>query len=325
MMVNGRHPENPFAGELEARHLQDDRERLDHENPADDQQKKLLLGANGDHPEHPADRERAGIAHENAGWIGVKPKEPHASPHERHAKHGQLARLRVIGNLQVFGDADMPCRIGDERIGKSCGDRATSRQSIETVGEVHRVGGSHDHQGEEEEGEHAEILNERAFIEWHKEFFRLDLQRGAQHKKRGHNPRQRKLREQFHPPRQTVGFLLRHFDIVVDESDDTQPKHGEEGEPDKRVIGPRPKQRGRRHGPEDQDAAHRGRAALAAVQLGQFVHLFLGANRLADFQPDQFSDHPVSENQAEQERGHRGANRTERDVSKHVGSVDLLA
>src|SRR6185437_9157494 len=65
MMVQRRHAEDAPAGQLEARHLDDDRHRLEDEEPADDGEHDLVLGDDADRADGAADREGAGVAHED--------------------------------------------------------------------------------------------------------------------------------------------------------------------------------------------------------------------------------------------------------------------
>src|ERR1700730_7278819 len=58
MMVQRRHPQNAFPGELERGDLHDPRDRLQHEQSADHRQHDLVLDRNRDRAEHTAERER---------------------------------------------------------------------------------------------------------------------------------------------------------------------------------------------------------------------------------------------------------------------------
>src|SRR5436190_20084652 len=67
MVVDGRHAEHALAGELERDHLHDHRHCLEHEQSAHDAEHDLVLGRDRDCPQHAAERERAGITHEDRG------------------------------------------------------------------------------------------------------------------------------------------------------------------------------------------------------------------------------------------------------------------
>src|SRR5579863_5816027 len=67
MMVDRRHLEDALAGELERHHLDDHRHRLEHEQAADHGENDLVLGGHRDGADHAAERQRAGVAHEDRG------------------------------------------------------------------------------------------------------------------------------------------------------------------------------------------------------------------------------------------------------------------
>src|SRR6202166_2151383 len=62
MVMDRRHPEDAFAGELERYHLHDHRDRFQHEQAADHRQHDLVLDRDSDRAEHAAGRERTGGA-----------------------------------------------------------------------------------------------------------------------------------------------------------------------------------------------------------------------------------------------------------------------
>src|SRR6266540_3093599 len=78
VMVQRRHAENALAGKLERDHLHDHRHRFEHEQAADDRQHDLVLGGDRDRSEQSAERQRAGVAHENRGRRRVEPEEAQA-------------------------------------------------------------------------------------------------------------------------------------------------------------------------------------------------------------------------------------------------------
>ena len=48
------------------------------------------------------------------------------------------------------------------------------------------------------------------------------------------------LEEQFQPAADAVGFFLRDFQVIVDETERAEIDHAEESEPDETIIRPRP-------------------------------------------------------------------------------------
>src|SRR5271170_2887261 len=75
MMMDRRHLEHAFTGELVRHHLHDDRHRFEHEQAADDGKHDLMLGGDGDRADHAAERQRAGIAHEDRSRRRVEPEK----------------------------------------------------------------------------------------------------------------------------------------------------------------------------------------------------------------------------------------------------------
>ena len=108
VMMDRRHAEDALAGELERGHLQDHRDRLDHEDAAHDEQHDLLRTITAIDAERGAERERADVAHEHLRGIGVEPQEAEARADQRRAEDQQLAGA---GHAGCRGTARRPrCR-----------------------------------------------------------------------------------------------------------------------------------------------------------------------------------------------------------------------
>src|SRR5262245_34807884 len=103
VVMQRRHHEYPPAGELERDHLHDHRNRLQHEQPADDGERDLVLGGDRDRADQPTERQRAGVAHEDRGWRRIEPQEAEAGAEQRAAQDHQLAGTRHEMNLQIVG------------------------------------------------------------------------------------------------------------------------------------------------------------------------------------------------------------------------------
>src|SRR5207237_9629379 len=99
MMMQLQHCENATAGELKTQHLHNDRDGFDYKNATDNGEQKLLLTTNRDHSDHPADGERAGIAHEDFGRMTIEPKESESGADKRSANHGELTGKRIERDL----------------------------------------------------------------------------------------------------------------------------------------------------------------------------------------------------------------------------------
>ena len=72
-------------------HLDDHRNRLEHEQAADDAEHDLVLGHDRDGAEQAAERQRAGVAHEDRRRRRVEPQEAEAGAQDGAAQHRQLA------------------------------------------------------------------------------------------------------------------------------------------------------------------------------------------------------------------------------------------
>src|SRR5580700_7228897 len=99
MMVDRRHLEDALAGELERDHLHDHRHRLEHEQAADHGENDLVLGGDRDGTDHAAERQRAGIAHEDRGRRRVEPEKAQAGAEHRAAQHRKLAGAIITGTM----------------------------------------------------------------------------------------------------------------------------------------------------------------------------------------------------------------------------------
>ena len=110
-----RHLKHPVAGQLERRHLDDDRNGLQHKQTADDHQNQFMLGHDRHCAECCAQRERSGIAHEDHGGWGVEPQKPEPGADHRGAKHGQFADAGDIVNLQISAENGIADHIADQR------------------------------------------------------------------------------------------------------------------------------------------------------------------------------------------------------------------
>src|SRR5688500_3643138 len=74
MVVQRRHAEDPPAGELERGDLDDHRQRLEHEQPAHQDEQQLLLGQHRHRADGAADGQRPDVAHEPFGGMGGEPQ-----------------------------------------------------------------------------------------------------------------------------------------------------------------------------------------------------------------------------------------------------------
>ena len=139
VVVERRHQQDPPPEGLESEDLGGDRERLDHEDPADDDQQHLGLGHHREGADRAAEPERAGVAHEDRGREGVEPEEPDAGPDQAGGEQGQV--------LLLVGDE------ADRGVGEEDDRAAAGGEAVEPVGEVDAVRGPGDDEEDEDEVE----------------------------------------------------------------------------------------------------------------------------------------------------------------------------
>src|SRR3984893_17561113 len=165
VMMDGRHAEHALTRELVREHLYDHRDGFQDEEPADDRKHDLVLGGDRDGADHAAERERAGIAHEDRSRGRVEPEESQPGADHGTAKDGKLASSGNVMNVEVGGEKRMADEIGNEPEAERNDDHGHGRQSVEPVREVHGIPGTDNDETAENEEEPAErddkLLEER--------------------------------------------------------------------------------------------------------------------------------------------------------------------
>src|SRR6267143_1084726 len=149
MVMDGRHPENALAAQLERAHLQNHRNGFQHKNAANEEQQNLLLDDDRDHAERPAQRERPHISHENLRGMRVVPEKAERRANERTAEHRQLADLRDVLNVEVGRPAVVATDVWQHGEGACSDDRTADGKTVQPVGEVDGVGRAYDHNANE--------------------------------------------------------------------------------------------------------------------------------------------------------------------------------
>ena len=131
--------------------------RLEHEQAADDGEHDLVLGGDGDRAEHAAERQRAGVAHEDRRRRRVEPQEAEAGADHRAADDRELAGAGHEMDLQVVGEDRVAGEIGDEAEARRRDHHRHDGEAVEAVGEVDRIAGADDDEGGDRHEEPAEI------------------------------------------------------------------------------------------------------------------------------------------------------------------------
>ena len=130
--------------------MKHDRERLEHEDSADERQEKLLFDDHGHSTYRSPEAERADIPHKNLSRMSVVPEKTDARSDHGSAENGKLADLGHLLQLEIFGEARVSADVS-QHSQSCCGyDRAADREPVQAVGEVHCVARSHDHERHEQ-------------------------------------------------------------------------------------------------------------------------------------------------------------------------------
>src|SRR5690606_36895536 len=93
VMVERSAPKDPPTAEPVGRDLKDHRERLRDQNAPEDEEEELVPKEHGHEPDRPAERKRAGVAHEDLRRMTVEPQEAEARAAQGRAPDGDLARI----------------------------------------------------------------------------------------------------------------------------------------------------------------------------------------------------------------------------------------
>ena len=318
-MVDRRHLEHAFAGELERHHLHDHRHRLQHEQAADDGEHDLVLDRHRHRAEHAAERQRAGVAHEDRGRRRVEPQEAEAGTDHRAAQHRQFAGAGDVMDLQIVGEHQIAGQIRDQPEARRRDHHRHDRQTVQPVGEVDRIAGADDDEGAEQHESPAEI--DHQLLEERKHQRGRDRPLAEMRQRRDGDHRNQRLGQQARAAGKAGVALLGDLQIVVIKADQAEAQRHSEHDPDIRAGRVRPQQGRDQQAGKDHQPAHGGRAFLAD-QMGLRA---VGADRLALALLDaQQVDHRAAEQEDEHQRGDDGAAGAERDVAEDVEKRDLV-
>src|SRR5215831_7677359 len=235
MVVDRRHSKHALPRKLERHHLHDDGYRLEYEQTADHRQHDLVLGGHRNCANHSAKSERAGIAHEYRGRRRVEPKEAQSRPYHRPAQHREFASPGDIVDVEVIGEERVAGKIRDEAEAERDDDDGNDSQSVEAIGQIHRVAGAHDDERTEHNKEPAEWKHE-LLEEWESERRREGLASDGSDDIAGRGGNQR-LEDKAQLPGKAGVSLLRHLEIVVVEANRAEGKGDAEHDPHVAVGG----------------------------------------------------------------------------------------
>ena len=223
-------------------------------------------------------------------------------------------------HAQVLRGVDATEQIAEDRECAGDDDREPGREAIQSVGQIHRIRARRRHKRHEPEidrpGENPRvILEERQLggIRRHAVRQRKHQQIDAQS-----NP-ERHLADQLPARDEPLRLAAYNLQIVVEKSDQSHPEGRHKRDDDVPAVEPRPQQRGHDGRQNDDQAAHRRRAALAVM-----TRRTLGPHDLTDLVLLQLPNDPRSNDEGEQQRGDGRARRAERDVVEEI-EQDVLA
>ena len=119
VVVQRRHEEDALAaGRLERDHLHDHGQGLDDEDAAHDHEHdSFLVTITAIVPSAAAQRERADVAHEHLGRVGVEPEEAEPGADQRAAEDRHLAGARDVRDAAGASRRPVPGDVGDDREG----------------------------------------------------------------------------------------------------------------------------------------------------------------------------------------------------------------
>ena len=245
-------PAEPFDPDLL---LHQDREGHGDEDPAGDDEEELLFEQHGQGADDAAQRQGAHVAHEDLGGIGVVPEKSHAGAEDPRADHRQFAAARQIGELQVSRIDGVSDDVGEHPVhDHRKGDRDDG-QSVQSVGEIHRVGDGHHDEGNEGQIPPAQIedgILDEGKIEFRGDFRRYRGQAGRQ-EDQAEAEAENRLEEQLGGLGQAaVAVPVPDLPVIVDESEQGKPDQREQEDHGEAVEQVAPQQHAGEDGRDDQ-------------------------------------------------------------------------
>ena len=315
MMMDRRHQEHAFSGAFEIEHLNDDRERFDHKQPANNGQNDLVFRGHGNRPQSAAQGQRSGIAHEHSRRRGIEPQKAEPSANKCSRKDEDFPRARHIMQTQIVGEVHTSHDIGNRAQRARRDHHRHDRQPVETVCQVHRIGRADNDDHGEGNKEPPQI--DQQILEHRQR--QLELQLGRMHHRGPDRSDQgnHETQKQAHAAGHTLGIGFRDLGIVIRKPDQPVAESHEHHDPDIGIVEPRPEQGRDQQGGQDQQPAHRRRACLGEMGLGAVV-----TDRLAlTLTPAQHVDQRTSEEHRENQSREKRAARTHGDIAKQVEKI----
>ena len=127
-----------------------------------------MLDGHRDRAEQAAERQRAGVAHENLRGRRIEPEKADAGADQRAADDDEIAGLRHVIDAEIAREEKIADEIGDQPERRGGDHHRHDREAIETVGQIHRIAEGDDDERPEQQKAPAEI-DDIAVDERHRE------------------------------------------------------------------------------------------------------------------------------------------------------------
>ena len=254
--------------------------------------------------------------------MAVVPQESDAGAADRGREHHRLLGAGDEGNVQVSRENLVSHQIGEGGVGQRAEDCAAGRESVLAVGQVHRVGGSDDHDCGE--GERPESGVDRLFEERHHQLAHqhAELRNPAQVPDR--KSRDQELSEQFEFAGNAVAPLVDHLHEIVVEADQRESERAQDQHNRNRIVDLVPENAADEGCADQQHAAHAGSPVLFPVdEFGGDEALQPGGGLCV--QRLELPGGPASEQDDQQKGGQSRAAGPERHIVEEAQRPEMIA
>ena len=206
------------ACQLERRHLQHHRKRLDYEDAAHDEEHDFLPHDDRDRPERRPKRQRAHVAHENLGRVCVEPEKCEPRAGDRTTEDRELPGAGNKRKSQVFGKHGVARNISKQSERAADHHGRHDREAVQAIGEIHGIARAHDHEiGHRDETKRAQRIAN--LLEKGHDEHGLRRQVGVQGQVRSRHQPHHRLPEKLGSRRKALGVTSHHLAKIVDPSD----------------------------------------------------------------------------------------------------------
>ncbi len=226
MVVDRGHLEYASTGRSEDQNLDDHRQDLSHEQGSDDDHQQLGVRRDGQADHQAAERQGAGVAHEDLSRSGIPPEEAQARPTCRGSDDREIEGVtNVVATGGRLEDTRVPVLpTGDDDVSPQDHAHRAGRETVEAVGEIDGVGpGEHqnaeeNHKADGTHGEHGDVTNMGQVLASGSDSVVV----GELQEQNAEDDRARQLTDSLCRLVQPEIALLADLDEVVEKADDSQ-------------------------------------------------------------------------------------------------------